>query len=88
MANEAVRMARYKIGLAAKKEPKPLNDDSCQNYLNSGSWKCPDAPINVNIPLQVASGSGAHYWLEFRGGQPGEFYCRYCYEVRKFKIRW
>ena len=84
MVNEAVRIA--KTGKAAKKEPKPLNDKSYQHYLKSGIWKCPDAPINSDIPLQVAENSGAHYWLEFRGGKPNEFYCRYCYEIRKFKV--
>lgn len=57
-------------------------------YVESGSWKCPDAPINPDIPLQVKGNCGAHYWVPFHGGGLEDFYCKYCYTMRKFIVDW
>ena len=59
-----------------------------QQYLVGNSWRCPDAVINTEFELQVQHNTGAHYWLEFKDGKSGEFYCRYCFEIRKFKPSW
>lgn len=61
--------------------------DSYQHYLAGNSWHCPDAPINMDIPLQVKLNTGAHYWKEFHNDKKGEFYCRYCFEIRVFSLR-
>ena len=60
------------------------------NYIRSGQWKCPNAPINPNIPLQVENGCGAHHWVErWFGSKVGyAFLCKYCYDVRKFRTTW
>ena len=53
-----------------------------QRYIDSGVWKCPDAPIDPNVPLQVAEQCGAHYWIGMKGDS-GQSYCKYCYMTRK-----
>jgi len=53
-----------------------------QQYIDSGTWKCSEAPINPDVPLQVAEHCGAHYWIRIND-ESGEFYCKYCYGVRK-----
>lgn len=63
---------------------KVITNKSWQSYLDGNSWRCPDAPINPAILLQVQHNTGAHHWLEFHNGKRGEFYCRYCFEIRKF----
>ena len=46
-------------------------------YYESGKWKCDK------------SSTGAHHWLEVdRTEAPGLFYCKYCYDVRRFYITW
>jgi len=67
---------------------KQFNGSKYQCYLAGNSWRCPDAPINPEIPLQVQHNTGAHHWLPFRAGKANEFYCLYCFEIRKFKIHW
>jgi len=59
-------------------------------YVESGSWKCPAAPINPNIPLHVKHNCGAHYWRELNQtkGLRGYFYCIYCFDVRWFPTDW
>ena len=74
------------MGRKAMIKPKPAN--SYQQYLLGNSWHCTDAVINPAIPLQVSHNTGAHHWLEFKAGKPREFYCRYCFEIRKFKPSW
>ena len=67
-----------------KRVMKQTNNMDYEKYLLSKSWRCPDAPLNPAIELQVRYNTGSHYWKEFKAGKPGEFYCRYCFEVRKF----
>lgn len=57
-----------------------------KSYLNGDSWCCPDAPINKDLLLQVERNTGAHHWIELKTGEPGEFYCRYCYIMRRFRV--
>ena len=58
---------------------------SYKDYLASDVWKCPMAPINPDIELQVANNTGAHYWWELRVGKlRGRFCCAYCYDVKEF----
>ncbi|KKN74212.1 hypothetical protein LCGC14_0392980 [marine sediment metagenome] len=54
------------------------------SYLESDVWKCPDAPINPAISLQVSSGTGAHYWkgLSQFVHIVGYFRCIHCKEIR------
>ena len=61
-------------------------DREYKHYLESGVWKCPFAPVNTAIPLQVRENSGAHYWIgKWFGGDVGyAYYCKYCFDVRKF----
>jgi hypothetical protein len=51
-------------------------------YVNSGVWKCPEAPVDPTVPLQVATGSGAHHWVGMEDGT-GDFYCKWCYSIRR-----
>jgi len=74
------------MGRKAMINPKSAN--GYQQYLLGNSWRCPDATINPAIPLQVLHNTGTHRWLEFKAGKPGEFYCRYCFEIRKFQLYW
>ena len=69
---------------------RPLESSKGQNhgwqqYLDSSCWQCPDAPINPAVELQVINNTGAHHWLKFAAGKNGEFYCRYCFIIRRFK---
>jgi hypothetical protein len=87
MGREAMRQAGINIAIAmSNKTPRMVNNNDYQNYLLGNSWRCPDAPINPAIPLQVLHNTGSHHWLKFRDGKPGEFYCKYCFEIRKFKL--
>lgn len=70
---------------------KYINKESTieyQQYLLGNSWHCPDAPINPAIALQVQHDTGAHHWLELNAEKPGKFYCKYCFEIRRFKMNW
>ena len=60
--------------------------DNLNSYERSTAWRCPNAPINPEIPLQVMFSTGAHYWVEkWFGESVGyAFVCKYCYDVRKF----
>ena len=53
-----------------------------QEYYKSGRWKCPghgDKP----------SPTGSHHWLEVsRSEAAGLFYCKYCFDVRRFYVTW
>ena len=59
-----------------------------RTYVESGVWRCPKAPINPDIPLQVKAGCGAHHWVgRWFGEEVGyAFYCVHCFDVRKFPI--
>ena len=67
---------------------RQVNEKQYQQYLIGDSWRCPDAPINPDFPLQVLYNTGSHHWIEFKAGKSGEFYCRYCFELRKFNLDW
>jgi len=60
-------------------------------YLESDVWRCPKAPINPDIGLQVTNQTGAHYWIQMdqteklAGGH--YFMCRYCNDITIFPIR-
>lgn len=56
-----------------------------EEYLTSDAWKCPDAPVNPNIPLQVENNTGAHHWIEIKSGL---WYCKYCHDARRFPTDW
>jgi len=87
MGREAIRQARIKIARAVRVDKAPkIGLSNYQKYLLGNSWRCPDAPLNPAIPLQVRYDTGAHHWLEFKAGKPGEFYCRHCFEIRKFDL--
>ena len=73
------------MGRKAIDKPKS-QDYRLLKYLEGNSWHCPDAPINQDLPLQVERNTGAHHWIEFKDGEPGEFYCRHCFRIRKFRI--
>lgn len=47
-----------------------------KDYLDSDVWKCEASP------------TGAHYWIErlVQGLSKGHFYCRWCFDVRKFPV--
>ena len=52
-------------------------------YVASGIWKCPEAPIDPAVALQVKEQSGAHYWVGLPEGT--DFYCKYCLAIKVFK---
>ena len=56
-----------------------------RKYVESGIWKCAEAPINPDIPAQVAAKCGAHHWITLNDGS-GESYCIHCYGVRNLEI--
>jgi len=60
-----------------------------EEYLASDVWKCPKAPVNKDIPLQVLNNTGAHHWKEIlwtKDGwrHTGLWYCKYCSDARKY----
>ena len=58
-------------------------------YLKSDVWKCPKAPINPDIELQVANKTGAHHWIPLQGKlSEGTLCCIHCYDVRVFPLTW
>ena len=63
-------------------------DRQYRAYLASDVWKCPAAPIDNQVPLQVECGTGAHYWLSrWFGDKLGQvFCCKYCYAIRRFEV--
>jgi len=79
------KMERTTIGEIMTKRPNDY-----QHYLAGGSWKCPAAPVNPNIPLQVKHNCGAHHWKELTQSEAlsGKFYCIHCFDVRQFPTNW
>lgn len=61
-------------------------------YLDSDIWKCVDAPVNPDIPLQALHNTGAHHWLEIQGNgkqfHTGLFYCKYCHDTKRMVTDW
>lgn len=58
-------------------------------YVRSGMWRCPKAPIDQTVALQVAEQTGAHYWtMKNFGGKIGTAWvCIHCYDVRQFEVK-
>ena len=63
-----------------------------RKYEASDVWRCPDAPIQPHIELQVKNGTGAHYWVQDSLTEKmignDYFQCRYCGDVRKYPGKW
>ena len=66
----------------------PKLNNEYQRYLASDLWRCPDAIVNPDIPMQVKCNTGAHHWIGFKDGRTGEFYCHHCFVIRKFATNW
>lgn len=82
-----VMMDRINIG----RGDNPESLGSYKRYIREGKWKCLDAPINPDLPLNVQEQCGAHYWLELSNegrGAGGRFYCKYCLTIRRFRTTW
>lgn len=61
-------------------------ENEYKRYLNGDNWKCPDAPIDWDLPLQAENGIGAHHWRKFGNGNNREFYCIHCFTIKEFEI--
>ena len=60
---------------------------SYSEYLESDVWKCPMAPVNPGIKLQVANNTGAHHWIELTEVKlRGTFCCIHCYDVKRLPV--
>ena len=59
-----------------------------KKYLESNSWRCPDAPIDPTVELQAINNTGAHHWIHLDGtpkiAESRHFQCKYCRDVKKF----
>lgn len=55
-----------------------------KQYIASNVWRCPKAEIDFSMPVQTATVSGAHYWIERYFKSVGTIlWCIYCHKHKR-----